>query len=285
MIWGEHCMEDTNPTSDDFSGDELDRVIRRAVELQFEAGSDSKALARIDEREIRRIGAEVGIDDRFLRQAIGEVRAEHLLAEVPDDTGRLARWLGDRHVRTQRVVPGDLDGIERTLDDHLRQVETLSPVRNRRGMSLWQPEEGVGAQIRRALRWGGYRYELAKITSLEVGIVPMEDGFCLVNMVVDLKGPRTEAALGGSLGVGVPATTLTLVFGILAAGPWIGVPAGIAAGATGALLGTRVARGPYRSRRDRVRLALEGILDHLETGEPLQRRSRRSPRLRLPGRR
>jgi hypothetical protein len=59
-------MNEMDRESEDFSRGELDRVIRRAVELQFEAGSDSNALARIDEREIRRIGAEVGIEDRFL---------------------------------------------------------------------------------------------------------------------------------------------------------------------------------------------------------------------------
>lgn len=267
-------MEQPDPKSSEFSRSDLDRVIRRAAELQFEGSPDREGAPGLNETEILRIGSEVGIENRFLRQAMGELRAEQLLPSGPSEGGWLSRIIGGATVRAYRVVPGTAEEIDAKLAEHLRVAETLSPVRRRHGYSLWEPERGFFADLRRGLHWRGYRYELARVTGMHVSLEPMEDGFVLTTMTADLRRPRAENAGGfaGGLGVGIASVGLGLGFAVGL--PLIAIPAGI----LGVALGTGIARAAFRSLRKRIQLSMEGILDRLESGEPLARKALPPPR-------
>src|SRR5690606_25215619 len=134
---------------------DLDRVIRRAAELQLqEAGDDGGELS---EAEVLRIGREVGLDTGHLRRALGELRAESLVPTLPPDDGPLRRLVGDGRVRVDRVVPGEAAEVEERLVRWLSGAESLHAVRRRAGFSLWEPAEGFIAQIQRGMKWQGQR--------------------------------------------------------------------------------------------------------------------------------
>jgi hypothetical protein len=264
--------EDLHPAarSPEVSRSDLDRVIRRAVELQFEDGTEHASSGRLDETEVLRIAGEVGIEERFVRRALGELKADRLLPAPPPDDGLLVRLFGEATAQAHRVVPGTLERVEAELGEHLRIRETLSPVRSRHGQSLWEPHPGVFAKVARSLRVKGYRYELSRVTALHVAISPMEEGFVLVSLAADLRKSRAENAAGWAIGFGAGAAVagalagfvvaLTLSIPAVVAAPLFVVPA--AAG--GAMLGLRIGRGPFRQVVERVRQAAEGVLDRLE---------------------
>lgn len=257
-----------------FSRGELDRVIRRAAELQFERGAEDDDHATLDEAEVRRIAAEVGIEDRFVRRAIGEVRAERLLPEATPESGWLGRLVGVRSVRSDRVVPGSVGTLEARLGEHLEVAESLARVRDRRGGSLWEPESGMLAEIRRGVGWRGYRYELARTTNLQVSLTSMEERFVLVSLVADLGGTRTGNMVGFSIGFGLIGAGAGVAAAVLSGLPVVAMPAlGILGALVGVVAGIRAARAVFERSSRRVRLTIEGILDRLERDKPLAKRS------------
>jgi hypothetical protein len=270
-------LEEGEPRSNEFSRGDLDRVIRRAAELQFEEAPDRDGTSKLNETEILRIGSEVGIENRFLRQAMGELRAEQLLPAGPAIGGWLSRVIGEPTMRTYRVVPGSVDQIDVKLGEHLRVAETLSPVRDRQGYSLWEPDRGFFADLRRGLKWRGYRYELARVNGMHVNLQPMEDGFVLTTMTADLRRLRAANTGGAMGGIGLGLGTVGLVLGLTVGLPVLAIPAAL----VGAVLGAGVARASFRRVRTRVQLTMEGILDRLESGGPLASKALPSPSQRL----
>jgi hypothetical protein len=249
---------------------ELDRVIRRAVELQFEEGTERAGPGHLDEEEVLRIAGEVGIEERFVRRALGELKADRLLPARLDDQSPLVRFFGEAIAQAHRVVPGTLERVEAHLGEYLRVRETLSPVRSRRGQSIWEPHPGVFAHIARSLRVKGYRYELSRVTALHVSISPMEEGFVLVSLAADLRKSRTENAAGWGIGLGTAGAVVGAAVGLVGT-LFLSIPAVVAApvfvvpaAAGGTLLGLRLGRAPFRRMVDRVRQAAEGVLDQLE---------------------
>lgn len=246
---------------------DLDRVIRRAAELQFHEGTGDPDGALLSEEEVLRIGGEVGIEAAHMRRALGEVRAEALVPALPVDTSPLRGMIGEGRLRAERVVPGDATDVEQRLVRWLSDVESLQAVRRRAGVSLWEPAEGLVAQLKRGLKWGGQRYEFARAKQVEVSVQELEEGFSLVTVTVDVRNIRSEQGGGAALGFG---------FGGLAAGVALGVTllpvvgaigAGMAGVALGSAGGIAVGRSAFQQRAERLRLAAEGLLDRLERGE------------------
>lgn len=244
---------------------DLDRVIRRAVELQFqEVPDDGGALS---EDEVLRIGREVGLEPEHVRRALGELRAEALVPALPPDTSVLRRFVGEGRIRAERVVPGDAETVEERLVRWLSGAESLHAVRRRAGVSLWEPAEGIVAQLQRGLKWGGQRYELALARQVEVSVQGLEDGYVLVTLTLDVRNVRAEhggVAIGVSsavgAGAGIAVTALLL--------PPLGIVAGAVAGlAMGGAGGVAIGRSTFDQKAERLRLAAEGLLDRLERGE------------------
>ena len=258
----------TPESSPGFSREDLEQIIRRASELQFEqAAPEGREL--VGEAEILRVGEEVGLEARHLRRAVGELRAESLHPHPPGDHALLVRMMGPGFTRAARVVPGDATDVDTRLADHLSVGESLTRIRKRGDGSLWEPSGGMMAGLQRALKWRGFTYHLARCRSVELSVSTVGDGHTLVTMMADVRRVRTEAALEWILGLGIPAGIVAISGGALLGVPWLALP--VTGAAIG--LGTLLAARRFRDESSRTRVVMEGILDRLERGEPLASRT------------
>lgn len=245
----------------------LDRVIRRATELQMAAGHDEEDGLTDD--EILRIGREVGLETTYLKRALGELRAEARLTGMPEEDGWLSRVVGPGHVQAHRVVAGEAGRIEERLSDWMVERESLYPVRRRSGVSLWAPSEGIAAQFKRSFSWQGHRYELARVPEVEMTVQALEDGWVLVTLQASLARARRQRSLNWIAGLPLGLTSTGVGAVLLAPAipaVWVVLPvaAGLGAGMTGGVWG---ARAGHQEEVLRVTRAMEGILDRLERGE------------------
>jgi len=244
---------------------DLEKIIERAAELQFRA--DGSEAGELDESELVRIGGEVGLDARYVRQALAERTAGKLVPELPEDAGLPARLWGVGVVRASRVVPGSPAEVSRRIEAHFVRRERLRQVRDRPGRSLWEPATDMLSNLRRQLDFGGYGYALAKARRLDLSVQPLEEARSLVTLTADLRGRRAGQVLGW-LGAALPvavggAVGLTLGAGlpVLIAVPLAGLPlVGAGSWAVGRTFGKVCAQ---------VELAIQGLLDRLEGGLPL----------------
>lgn len=263
------------------SAAELERIIRRASDLQFRAGA-SEGAAVLDEAEVVRIGEEVGLEPRYVRQALAEVHAESLVPSLPADSPFAARLWGPGLVRASRVVPGDRTEVEAKLHAHLRDGELLKQVRARPGRSLWQPAGGLLSTMKRAMDVAGRGYELAKARSVDLSVEPLEPGRSLVTFTADLRNLRKDAAVGFHVAFGAAAVPLA-VFLVASSGAGLPLLLGTGAAGSAGLAGANWAAAAHtRKRRERTELALQGILDRVEGGEAVGSGGRRW-KGRLPG--
>jgi hypothetical protein len=246
---------------------QLERVIRRASDLQFR--DSSEAGSELDAAEVVRIGGEVGLEPRYVQQALAEVQAEALVPAMPGDEGLARRLFGSGLVRASRVVQGDRSEVEEKLEEHLRERELMKQVRSRSGLSLWEPAGGLVPSMRRAMDVAGHGYLLAKARNLQVAIEQLEPGWSLVTLTADVRNVRNQAAGGfygafmsSSIGISV-AILATAGVAVL---PIIGAVAVASAGFGGATWATGAS---VRRRHARMELTLQGLLDRLEEGESL----------------
>lgn len=246
--------------------EELEAIIRRAAELQFAAGGEE---AGVEESELLRIGEEVGLESRFMRQALAERRAAELLPPMPADGGLASRLWGDGFVRVSRAVPGDPPEAEARLVAYLRERESLRAVRERPGRSSWEPATDLASQLQRSFDFGGRGYELAKCRRVELAVEGLEPGRSLVTLTVDVRNRRAAHATVwfGFFSLPAAAAGTALLAGGLEASLALAAPA--ATGAAAALGGWAAAR-TFRGRRERVELVVQGVLDRLERGLPLE---------------
>jgi hypothetical protein len=249
---------------DGLDREQLDRVIRRASELQH-ATSDHEARERIPESEVLRIGREVGLDPAHVRRALGELRAEALHPALEREGGGARRLLGPARVGASRIIPGRSGPLSEALERYLEVGESLRPVRKRGGRSRWEAAEGIVVSIQRGMRLGGHRYDLARARSLDVSVETVNGDSTLVAFVADLSSARTESGVGWAVGLGTGGAGLGLGVGVAVGMPVLLLP-GIVVGLAGGVLASR---RDLANRRERVRMVLEGILDRLESGERL----------------
>jgi len=233
----------------------LERIIKRAAELQAGAQDVGDALS---EPDLLALGKDVGIPERFLRQAMLEERTR----TAPAATRGTWTWLvGPGSITAHRVVPGERATVERALSRWMEEEELLQPKRRYPDHTTWEPKAGAFASIQRALA-GGRRYTLARTAEVTGQVVQLEPGFCLVRLEADVRQQRTARLTGAAVMVGggwalsgvltmlaIPLDSILLLPG--------------AALTLGAVLVARSHRGP----NERAIVALEQVLDRLERGE------------------
>lgn len=258
--------------------EQLERVILRASDLQFRRSRP--AGEELQAGEVVQIGAEVGIEERYVRQALAEVEAASLVPNAPPDEGLARRIAGPAIVSTSRVVPGSPAEVEANLESYLRQEELLRQVRSRSGGSRWEPGSGLVHQMRRAFDVGGRRYTLAKVRDLQVRVAALESGWSLVTLTADIGNLRAGqlggwftgmglAGVAGVVGLLMATGGVILPLGIPYIGPFT-VLGGLAILSGFAAIATASARSGLRKAGQRTKLALEGLLDRLERGENLR---------------
>jgi hypothetical protein len=237
----------------------LEKILQRAAELQAGEVDTSEEMTEAD---LLKLGTEVGIDGRFLRQAMYEQTA----LGAPAETGLVARWFGPGTVRAGRVIPGDKAALEEALAHWMAEGEALSVKRRMSDRTVWERQKGFFAEMKRGFGVGGKNYHLAKAHDVTVAVTQLEPGFCHVELTADISHQRSTA-VGGSVAGGGAIAMLgvillvitsqnTLLLDVVASLP-------MAVGATVPFL-----TGKSQLRRvERMQLALEQVLDRLEHGE------------------
>jgi hypothetical protein len=236
----------------------LERIIQRAAELQAAELDTGEALT---EQELLKLGADVGIDGRYLRQALYEESAGPHVRE----SGLLARWLGAGVVGAGRVVPGDRADVERALEAWMTESEALTIKRRLADRTVWEKQKGFFAEMKRGFGVGGKSYQLAKATDITVVITQLEAGFCHVEISADLRQQRSNVAAGagatsivtGAMGVGLASIAFL---------PSLIVPIA-AVPLAAALIAPYVASRAHRKLAEQTQLGCEQLLDRLERGE------------------
>ncbi|MBK5098317.1 MAG: hypothetical protein JJE01_11075 [Gemmatimonadetes bacterium] len=247
------------------SQDQLERVIHRAAALQFSQGESRDD--GLEAGEVLRIAEEVGLEGRYVRQALAEMRADALLPPRPEDRSTATRLWGEASVVAARVVPGEPDDVLGMLATFLAERESLRCVRDRPGQQVWEPASDLMSQIQRGLDFSGRGYELARARTLSVMAQSLEEGRSLVSITADISNQRMGYAAGwycslGTFGLG---SALGAILGG-GAPALIVIPAVV--GAVG-LVSTFGTSWTMARRRSRMELAVQGLLDRLERGSRL----------------
>jgi hypothetical protein len=244
---------------------EFDEVIRRAAEIA--ASEPEGGESALTEAELFRIAREVGLDERHVRKALGQVRSS-----PPTDRGTLSALYGPPFVVASRVVPGTKDALMETLDEFMVAGRLLQNVRKGEGLLQYRPAVDWASQVARAASSTSRKYYVASAKRVEVRLEEVDDIRTMVQIEVE-PGTRDDyvaggiiGGLGGGIGTGVGVGwTLAAV-----APAALGVAAGIALGSLilgGIAWGTGVR---HKKRLLDVRSELEGILDRLERGDGLE---------------
>ncbi len=255
------------------SRDVLERVIQRAAELQAGELDTGEGLT---EAELLKVGAEVGIDGRFLRQALYEQHSHR-----PGERGALARWFGPATVGAGRVVPGEKAAIEAALAHWMADGEAMAVKRRLPDRTVWERQKGFFAEVKRGFGVGGKAYQLARALDVTVIVTQLEPGFCHVELSADLSAQRSgsvAAALGSGGALALVGAAMMWVTG-RADVPIAQVVALVPFGA--AALTPVLAGRMQRTRAGHMTLALEQVLDRLEHGE-IKPRHREEPSGLLP---
>lgn len=235
----------------------IERIIQRATELQTGERDIGDGMSP---DEVVTLGKEVGIPERYLRQAILE---EHGATELPQAGGFLDRAFGQEVVAAQRVITGKPEEIQLQLREYLEREELLTLQREQAGRITWEPLRGLEAALRRsAAAIGGRKaFMLGKADLISATVMPLEDGYCHVQLSAKLSGARNGFIAGVAATGFVGALGATLL-ALMSPYVWVAVaPLPLVAG-----LGYVIA-GQYRPVAQRALLGLERALDYLERGQ------------------
>lgn len=241
--------------------DALDRIIKRAAELQageLDTGDD------MTEAELLKLGKDVGIDGRFLRQALYEQSS----GKLDQGHGTVGRMFGPTQVTASRVVAGEKAAIEEGLAHWMQEGEALAVKRRMPDRTVWEQQKGFFAQMKRGFGVGGRSYMLARALDVTVVVTQLEPGFCHVELIADVSMLRA-GAMGVGFGVGASTIAVGLATILLlnpAGAPVLADIVGavpVVAGGAVPFIAARV----QRNRNGQMQLALEQVLDKLEHGE------------------
>lgn len=230
----------------------IERIIQRAAELQTGEREIGEALS---ESEVLALGKEVGIPERYMRQAMLEERGKTTLPAAP---GFLDAALGPGVVSAQRVVQGSGEDLEGALLRWMDQEELLEVQRQQPGRISWEALRPGRATLRRLT--SRRPFMLAKARLVGATVTPLEPGFCLVGLTADIRGNRGDI-IGGMAAVTSIGVAGAIVLGLLSPFLWLAVaPLPLAAGVAWGI------SRQHRSVAERTLLGLERALDHLERG-------------------
>lgn len=233
---------------------ELEAVIRRAVEIQAAAGAPDEG---IPEGEVIRIGQELGIEPATVRRAIADVRGRPV-----EERGLLARTMGPGVLRAARTIRRNAASTGMHLEEYLTRCEYMVVQRRFPDRTRYTRGTGVGAAIGRAARKFGSSHQALDLAQLDVAVSAIDDDTCLVEVSVDTGAMRAGMA-AGALGIGGGAaagiTAAVLATPIIDPLALLSIPA---------LLGSWAGmRGIYGSIQHSTQDKLESFLDRLEHNE------------------
>lgn len=244
---------------------DFDEVMRRAAEL---AADEPDAADRgFSDAEIIRIGAEVGLPERHLRQALNEVRSGRLVPRPAGWRG-VRRLFGGGLVEASRVVHRSRAAVTRQLDEFMVAGQLLQAVRRREDFLQYRPAVDWASRVARAASSQSRQHYVAASRLVEVRLEALDESSTLVEIHVDpgIVGDYRAGAVAGAglfgVGGGIAVGAALAALGPLGLAVGAGVLAG---GGLSALVGSLTGRALAR-RLTEVRSEVEGILDGLEGG-------------------
>lgn len=230
----------------------VERIIQRAAELQTGEHDIGEELSASD---VLALGKEVGIPERYLRQAILEEQSK---APLPAAQGFLDRTMGPGVVSAQRVVQGTVEEIEAALIRWMQEEELFELQRQQPGRITWEPLRPGRATLRKLT--SRRPFMLTKASLVSATVTALEPGYAHVALSADLRAARGSmvggVAAGASFGV-VGAVILAVM------SPYLVVAAAPLPFAAAMMYGFGRAHRPVA---ERALLGLERALDHLERG-------------------
>ncbi|HEX2187485.1 MAG TPA: hypothetical protein VHG51_01245 [Longimicrobiaceae bacterium] len=238
------------------SSQELEAIIRRAVEIQSAAGGPDETDG-IPEAEVVRIGQELGLEPAAVRRAITDVRGR-----APAERGVMAATMGPRTVRAARTVRRPAAAVGMLIEEYLVACEYMVVQRRFPDRTRYVRAQGVGAALGRAFRKAQERHTALDLEHMEVAVSAIDEDTALVELSVDMGPVRAGFAASGVVGGGAAATAIAvsvLVTPIVDPLALVGIPLW-----GGMMLGMRGIYGVFsRSTHEK----LEAFLDRLEHGE------------------
>lgn len=236
------------------SSQELEAVIRRAVEIQSAAGTPDEG---VPEMEVIRIGQELGIDAATVRRAITDVRGQ-----PPAERGLLARAMGPGTLRAARTIRRNAAMTGMLLEEYLQKCEYMVVQRRFADRTRYVRGSGFAAAMGRGMRVFNQSHKAMDLAQLDVSVSAIDDDTCLVEVSVDTTGMRAGIA-AGALGIGGGAAV-----GITAAVLATPIVDPLALLSLPALLGSWMGmRGIYGAVQSSTQDKLESFLDRLEHNE------------------
>lgn len=233
-----------------FDSTALEKVLKRAAELQT---SERDMTGSLSGDEVLSLGRDVGIPERYLKQAMIEVS---MSTPAPGDPETLLDELvGVAEVNSSRVIRGDVRSIEEALVRYMEEEEVMTVLRRTTGHVSWEPLGGWQGAVRRV---GSRKLLLKEADRLVASISPLEEGYVHVDLGAGVRNNRLAYVGGGAAvtSVGLAGTTVLMVM----SAPWaifvLPLPVAFA-------ISWGVMR-QYRRVVERVQLGLEVALDHLE---------------------
>lgn len=256
-----HTMEQEDTASDrpSYTAEQLERVVRRAAELQSLAGDGEAPV--FGEEELLRIAGEVGIRPEHVREAVTELRARDLIRDEHDEHPLLAWLFGSTQATASRRLPGQREAVQSRLETALEREQGMQPIRRAPGLSVWEPSGDLLDTIQRMTDFSGRRYRLAEAENISLHLAGWDRDHTLVHLQADLGKQRNERLSGWGVGLFVGAF---MGWGLLnemeSVWWWLLVPFVTATALAAAVADVRFS---LRRQRRKFRLVLEGLLDRL----------------------
>jgi hypothetical protein len=248
-------MADNLPSGPRIDREALDRIVRRAAELQAGEKDIGEGLT---DQELYQLGQDVGIGDRYLRQALLEERTR---AAVEPSRGFLVWLAGPNRVAASRAIPRPRREVEAALQSWMTDGELLQVKRRYPEQITWEAQQGAYASLKRAFGSRGRRYMLARAREVAGATTEVDERHCHVQLVADVGNALKEQLTGATVlgAAGFIGTGVTLAVGVM-------VPVAVIPAAVCGVLAMVVARH-QRQRAAETLVALEQVLDRLEHGE------------------
>ena len=244
---------------------DFDEVMRRAAEL---AADEPEAVERgFSDGEVLRIGKEVGLSERHVRQALTEVKSGGLVA-------RPRGWRGVRKlfsrgtVWASRVIERPRDAVIEELDNFMVSGQLLQAVRKRDDFLQYRPSVDWASRVARAASSQSRQHYVAAARMVEVRLEAVDEQSTVVEIHVD-PGVIAEFRAGtvattGVVGIGAAVGLGTVLGAIWPAALAVGV--GVAVGSMGSAVVATLMGNALSKRLSEVQTEVEGILDGLESG-------------------
>lgn len=253
----EEVKSEPTPDRPQYSADELERVVRRAAELQSLSGDGDRPA--FSEDELKRIAADVGIATEHVEEALAELRARDLLDEELDDHPLLAWLFGSPVASANRRVAGRKDAVQAAIETQLEDEQGLQPLRRAPGLSVWEPSGGLTDMVERLTDFSGRRFKLVEAEAVSLNLTGWDRDHVLVRLSADLSEKRKEWINNWAGGI---AVALVVIWAVFDSSAWIWLLLA-ALGIAGVVVAILDIRRNMRAQCRRIRLALDGILDRI----------------------